>query len=77
MNEDTGDEIRKKDTVGNATDAYRANDINNAMDGQIILNPYYEGEVEMMAQDNTKSDVIPDWNATEAVTKVDNIYYQI
>ena len=73
----SSDEMYEGDSVGDDAYVNTASNLNNGEGDPVIQNPYYEGEMAITAQDGSKPNVIPDFNAVEAVTKVDNIYYEI
>ena len=52
----------------------------NLLDDGNIQNPYYEGDLDLLTQENNQSNLnqaIPDFNDTAVVTSSQNIYYQL
>ena len=52
----------------------------NLLENENIQNPYYEGDIDLLTQENYQSNLtwpIPDFNDTAVVTSDQNVYYEL
>ena len=52
-------------------------DFDEEVESQAVRNPYYDGSIDLCAQNTKKAQKIPDLNDTEVVTATQNIYYDL
>ena len=75
-NEDDGyDIVTEARSSRDSGDIY--GNIDEDIEFQGIENPYYDGEIEMSAQNTNDAKKKPNLNDTEVVTTIHNIYYEI